>query len=213
MRDLNLLPVWYPRLRRKRRLFVMQLGVSATLVASMVGWWVWSYRQLNASRAQLVSTRDKLSEKQEEVAQLEQIVRLQGELVSKQRVMSQIGLPVEQSRVLGDLIEAMPEETWLTSINARTEERRLTAAELGLTSSRARGELPTTRRLTIRVEGLALSDADVMALFSTLSTNPVFEQVKLGGSSEVQYMGRAVRRFDMSFQIRLDVEVPKGDPT
>jgi Tfp pilus assembly protein PilN len=212
MRDLNLLPDWYPSLRRKRQMFVLQLVMSALLITAMMAWWGWSYRELTVAKGQLVNTRTELSEKQEEVAHLEQIVRLQDELVSKQSVMSQIGLPVEQSRVLGDLIEAMPGETWLTAINARTEERRVTAAELGLTSTRARGELPTTRRLSIRVEGLALSDADVMALFSTLSSNPVFEQVKLGGSSEVQYQGRAVRRFDMSFQIRLDVEAPKGDP-
>jgi Tfp pilus assembly protein PilN len=213
MRDVNLLPAWYPLLRRKRRIFAAQLALSGVVLTALLGWWGISSERLGATRGLLGDTRDQLSEKQDEVAHLQRIVGLQEQLISKHRVMSQIGLPVEQSRVLSAIIDAMPTETWLTSVNARTEERLLTAAELGITSTRVRGEAPKTRRLLIRIEGLALSDADVMTLFSSLSTNPVFENVKLGGSSEVQHLGRLVRRFDMSFQIRLDVERPKGEST
>lgn len=213
MRDVNLLPSWYPLLRRKRRRLYAQLAVSGVALLAMLGWWGLGYERLDATRGLLGATRDQLSEKQDEVAHLRRIVGLQEQLISKQRVMSQIGLPVEQSRVLGAIIDVMPADTWLTLVTARTEERLLTAAELGLTSTRVRGEAPKTRRLLIRIEGLALSDADVMTLFSTLSTNPVFEHVKLGGSSEIQHLGRLARRFDMSFQIRLDVERPKGEST
>jgi Tfp pilus assembly protein PilN len=213
MRDVNLLPSWYPLFRRKRRMFCAQVVVSGLVLFALFGWWCLGYERLQATRGLLGATRDQLSEKQDEVAQLQRIVGLQEQLISKQRVMSQIGLPVEQSRVLNAIIDAMPADTWLTLVTAKTEERLLTAAELGLASTRVRGEAPKTRRLLIRIEGIALSDADVMTLFSTLSTNPVFEHVKLGGSSEIQHLGRLVRRFDLSFQIRLDVERPKGEST
>ncbi|HQY89639.1 MAG TPA: hypothetical protein PK402_13380, partial [Tepidisphaeraceae bacterium] len=128
MRDLNFVPAWYPRALRRRRYFKLQLLGS---VIALFGVGVGSYmlfRELRADRHELIARREALDLKRKEVKQLDELLELQAQLLAKQKIVAQLGMPVETTRLVSELNQCMSESVSLTEFDIHTVERSMTVS-------------------------------------------------------------------------------------
>ncbi|HEX3355737.1 MAG TPA: PilN domain-containing protein [Tepidisphaeraceae bacterium] len=199
MRELEFLPSWYPRLRRRRRMVVIQ-GWATLMVVCGLGLWLYLAdrnterrmvdhsafeRQLDQSRADLKELNIQLNEKQ----------KLEGE----QRVMSKVGLHVEATRLLSKIDQIMPREMTLTDATFDVIEQAKPA-------DAASGNMKiteVTRKLQVHLSGVTPSDADWAGVLAKLSSVPFFQEVGLVGAHDKIDNGHLMREFQIQFVVDL----------
>lgn len=206
MREVNFLPAWYPKVVRQKQLLTAQAWGTATIV---VGGFI---ALLGAHRAGAAADRDLLSAKEraqlmvQQVHQLDEMLNLQKQLVAKQAIVSELGLPVELSRVVAEMGACAPREVTFIEIRAATVERGpQTIAER---AAAATGMRPAAeRQLELRLRGIAPTEGEVTAFWSRLMSCPSFSAVRLVNSNEKIEGDHKMREFEITFSISLD---PQG---
>ena len=202
MREVEFLPDWYLAVRRQRALLTAQTWVTAGLVVA--GLCALAVVRTHAGEA---SAALRQTERQAELAtrsvrQLDEALVLQQQLVAKQQVLSDVGLGVEANRVVAELAACAPRELCFDLIEARTEEQ----ARVATIADRARGAgAPTmSRRLLLRVTGVAPTEDAITAFWSQLMQRPYAEEVTLRNTNEDTRTDHAVRTFEVTLTIPLD---------
>src|SRR5690606_32166709 len=106
MRELEFLPAWYPQLRQRKRLMVLQGWMSLLVIAGLALWLSLINRNISADEAQLRALTADLSRTQLELHTLDDLLSLQKQLRVQDQVMAQIGLHVETTRLINALESA-----------------------------------------------------------------------------------------------------------
>jgi len=198
MREMEFLPDWYPQLRRRRRMVMLQLWATL-LVAFGFALWMLLARE-NVSRrlsdrafvaAQLDQSRADLTALN---AQLKEKDRLQGE----EKVVSKIGVHVEASRLLAKLDQLMPREMTLTEADFDTIE-----SVQRVDGSADSKQTEIARKMMVKMSGVTPSDADWASVLAKLSSVPYFQDVRLVSAHDRVENGHLMRQFEVSFVVDL----------
>ena len=113
-----------------------------------------------------------------------------------------IALPLEISRVLATVINAMPETATLDRIDLHAGVVRSGRSARGRTHGETDGPVP--RALGGELSGLALTDHEVAEFVNNLIDIGLFQQVSLDFSRSRSVRGKSARGFRISFHTDLD---------
>ena len=203
MPDLDFLPDWYPKSRRRKRLVLLQ-GYMTLLLAGGLGAWLFlAHRNAQVASRALANIEMQVSQTHQELHQLEEQVALKNQLLVQRQIVEKLGLPVELSRLLYALDQNLPTQMSLTDLAFDTQEQLKTAG----TPAAARGVRQgdgIDRRLRVKLEGVAPTDTDVANFLAGLARVSFFDDVALSSTRDLNQGGRVMREFEVTFSIGLN---------
>ena len=202
MREVEFLPAWYPQVRRRRRIVVLQAWMTLIVVCALAGWMILAGRNIRAAEARLVRVERELNASRGELKTLEQLMTYSKKLGEQAQVLSKVGSHAEAARLLATLDEVMPKSTALLELSLLTEEKQ----PVTLVAARAAQERDSTveRRLNVKVTGVAPTDVEVAEFLTRLTGKPFFEDVRMTGSKPRLDNGRIMREFEVYFSMNLN---------
>ncbi len=198
MREVEFLPDWYPRLRRRRRSVTTQAWSTLAISAILGIWILMSQRHVSAKQRELVEISSSLTQSVVEVERLKQLVELHNQLKGQDKIFGIIGRPIEMTRILTTLDELMPADMGLLDLAVMTEEVK--AETLAAKAQQERG---TNRRVKMRMQGVAPTDSDLASFLAKLTAKPFFSNVAVTYSRPRQEDGHAMREFEVTFALDL----------
>lgn len=201
MREVDFLPDWYPAVRRQRSVLRVQVYASAAVVLAGVAALTVSYHQCEAAQRQLNQTNERAEQAVKEVHQLDEMLSLQNQLKTKRQIVSELGLPVELSRVMSEFNQCLPREVSFTDVDIKTVENTVDSI-----AERAKneGKKSVTRRFEMALKGVAPTESEVTAFWSRLIQRPYFTEVRLVNSVERTSGEHRWRYFEITLAIPLD---------
>lgn len=201
MREVDFLPSWYGAVRRQRAMLRTQAIVSGCIVFAGIIGLLFSYRQCAAAEQVLTHTNQEAAQAVKQVHQLDDLLSLQKQLEGKKRIASELGLPVELSRVISELNDCLPREASFTETEFQSTE---TTPQTISDRAKRGGDRATTRRLQLRLQGIAPTESEVTAFWSRLIQRPFFTEVRLVNSVERRNGEHRWRSFEVTLAIPLD---------
>jgi Tfp pilus assembly protein PilN len=205
MRELELLPDWYPLAQRQRHWLRLQVQILLLVVAALAVWLVLARQNIAEARDSLALLDGQLRQVRSELKLLDEQTVLLKRLQVQQEVESRLGLPVEMTRLVSSIDAAMPEEMALVRVEVSTDQTARSVAELAQSArkGRAQAEMPRDRHLVVRVVGVAPTDAEVTTFFSRLTENTAFQQVRMNYARDRQSVGLSMREVEIEFRVPL----------
>lgn len=202
MREVEFLPRWYPQVRRRRRLVVLQAWMTVVVLVGLGLWIMQSGRNVRREEATLRTRETELSASRSELKVVEELMTLRKKLVEQSKVLSKVGSHAEAARLLATLDEVMPRSAALLELSMVTEETH----PVTLAGARAAQEKDRAvdRRLKVRMSGVAPTDVEVAEFLTKLTGKPFFEDVRMTGSKPRLDNGRIMREFEVHFSMNLN---------
>ena len=204
MREIDFLPEWYPRARRRRRALAAQLYATLLAAAGIGVWLLIARGTAKSAEASLSNLDAELAGARVQLDQLNQLRGLKAQLVDQERLLTELGLPVDAARLLNELDRCLTPRMALSSVTAQVEEK---LRPLEATASAGFGKKPPQpidRRLRVAVIGVAPTDIDVATFFAALNGVPFFERANIRRSEEKIRDNRRMREFEVEFSIDLN---------
>jgi hypothetical protein len=202
MRELEFLPPWYPQLRRRRRMVVIQAWLTLVTALSLALWFSLARSNVMAKEARLDTLNRDLSQTHSELRQLDELLDMKKQLQVQQEVMSKIGMHVEVTRMVSELDRLMPKEMSLLELKlTTTEEPRKVDTVAALTQIK---DQPMDRRLQVHLWGVAPSDLDLATFYGRLNDVPFFDRVAIIESADFADGGHVMRKFEITFSMNLN---------
>jgi Tfp pilus assembly protein PilN len=200
VRELEFLPAWYPTLRQRRRHVVMQAWLSVAAVVALVMWVVLSQRNVRAAEFGLNNLQNQLSQANEKVKQLGELQALKRQMSQQAQVVSQLGPHVPTARLLDALDDMMPKDMAILDLELGTEEQMRSPNQ---PPGVAGGPGMVTRRLRIRLHGVAPSDVELGYFMDRIAGIPKASDVLMTSKDRVEN-GHQMCDFEVTFVIDLN---------
>jgi Fimbrial assembly protein (PilN) len=207
MREVEFLPTWYPQVRLRRRIVLLQAWMVLVVIAGLALWTTLAQRNVHQAQATLLRVDAQLAHSRNELKTLEELMTLGKKLGEQAQVLAKVGSHVEAARLLATLDEVMPKSTALLELSFLTEEK----APLTLAAARAAQEKDRSveRKVNVKITGVAPTDVEVAEFLTRLTGKPFFEDVRMTGSKPRLDNGHVMREFEVSFSMNLNAE-PTG---
>lgn len=124
-------------------------------------------------------------------------------LLDKADKAARLMVPLPRSRILAEVVRAVPEGTALLELSISSDVVRVVEAAKGkVRRSRSRRTAAKVKEYTVtklRLIGLAPRDIEVAMLIAALSNSPYFDQVELPLSEDHTTPDSVLRRFEVQF--------------
>jgi hypothetical protein len=218
--EVDFLPAWYGQVRRRQRRVVLQGWVAVVLALGLGLWMFLSQRNVELVEAALSVVTEQLSETDQDLAKLEDLLVLQRQWRRQDQVISQLGMHVESSRMLGLLSSTMPSDMALIDLTIQVEERETPAVRPAINLSAARaaqeqgkwddegrmnGETrQRNRRMKVVLLGVAPTGVDLARFLTRLGDTPFLEQVSMKHLRDRTERGHIMREFEVTFWVSLN---------
>jgi Tfp pilus assembly protein PilN len=207
VRELEFLPSWYGVARRRRIALIAQAWATACLVLVLLAWTgVARFRVLTA-RNDLGNLRAQMAKTQADLNKLDAMNALKRRWSEQGEVLSKLGVSVESTRLMGLIAQATPESVALIGLSLQTEEK--TEAVKTVSAAKSLKDPTVNRKLRVRVQGVAPSDAEVADFMAKLAAVVFLEDVSMNYTKDSDQGGRAVREFEVTFA--LDLNAPQNN--
>jgi hypothetical protein len=209
MRELEFLPDWYPRVRKRKRMVALQTWVTLTMMCGLGLWMLLVQRNVHAREVEVESLRTDLDKSESDLARLEDLLQLQRQLGQQDQIFLKIGRPVATTRIITTLEQMMPTDMALLDLQVETEEPNrasnngYTNMNGGLAARAAREKEQESPKLRFRMHGVAPTDTDLGEFLHKLTGRPFFKNVELLYSHERQDRGHVMREFELTFNMEL----------
>jgi Tfp pilus assembly protein PilN len=197
MRELEFMPAWYPQMRRRRRMVVIQAWATFMVIFALGTWAYLARQNVNNRQAFHDDVARQLDQSRAELKELNAQLAEKDKLEAQQKILSKLGLHVEASRMLDRIASLMPREMSLTEATFDTLEQTRQR------DNRSDSPPEVTRKLQVRVVGLTPSDADWAGVLAKLSAVPYFQDVRLVGAKDRNGDAHLMREFEVSFVVDL----------
>ena len=204
MPELEFLPSWYPQARRRRRLLLIQAWGTLLVLVAVGAWTALARHNVAHAAKSLVVVDRQLAQSELELVQLQEQLRLKGQLELQRQIVSRLGLPLETSRLLHTLDGLMPKEMSLVELNVDTDEHVARAAMAVRQVQQSAGAIEMDRRLNVRLVGVAPSDLDLANFLASLTGVPFFDNVTTTYSKDKTQGGHVLREFEVTFSLNLN---------
>jgi hypothetical protein len=197
MRELEFLPAWYPRLRRKRRVLLVEAWLAVTIVAGLGLWLILSAHNVIARETLLTVREKQLTQSNYELQKLAELESLKRQMSDQATLMTRLGPNVPMGRLMDTLEQALPKGMALLDVTVDFEKgMRQAAAPRGAVAQ-------SDPMYQVSIHGVSPSDAE-LGEFMTGLAKAIPHWV--GGSmseTDVRQAGHQMRDFTFSFSIRL----------
>ena len=212
MRELEFLPDWYPKVRKRKRQVALQAWVTIILMCGLGLWMLLVQRNVHAREIEVESLRKDLDQSETELARLEDLLQLQRQLGQQDQIFLKIGRPVETTKLITTLEQMMPTDMALLDLTVETEEPNRSggggssysnSSSGGLAARAAREKELETPKLRFRMHGVAPTDTDLGEFLHKLTGKSFFKDVELLYSHERQDRGHVMREFELTFMMEL----------
>jgi Tfp pilus assembly protein PilN len=209
MREVEFLPDWYPKVRKRKRMVALQAWVTLTLMVGLGLWMLLVQRNVHARELELDGLRHDLTQSETELARLEELLQLQRQLGQQDQIFNKIGRPIETTKLITTLEQMMPADMALLELWVDSEEPNRGGGgggagySGGLAGRAAREKEQESPRLRFRLHGVAPSDTDLGEFLHKLTGRPFFKNVELLYSHERQDRGHVMREFQLTFVMEL----------
>lgn len=211
MREVEFLPEWYPKVRKRKRMVALQAWVTLTLMCGLGLWMLLVQRNVHAREIELDALRSDLTQSETELARLEELLQLQRQLGQQDQIFNKIGRPIETTKVITTLEQMMPSDMALLDLSLDTEEPirgsggggAVGYSGGGLAARAAREKEQEVPKLRFRMRGVAPTDTDLGEFLHKLTGRPFFKNVELLYSHERQDRGHVMREFELTFVMEL----------
>jgi Tfp pilus assembly protein PilN len=204
MHEVEFLPPWYSALRRRKCAIIVQATASAAillvLTAAVFGrqWEIHRRQQVVAQYDQQIHQADL------QLSKLEGVLAVQQRLRQQERVIGQLGIDMQATRLLSALQDAMPRKMSLTGLSLETQEQSRLPVGQGATPS------PLDRWLIVRLQGVAPTDVEVAMLLDSLSRLKFLDSVGMTYIRDRTEATHAMRDFELRFRLNLNTPVEGG---
>ena len=198
MRDLEFLPDWYPKLRRRKRAVAFQAWITLGIIAFLGLWMLLTQRDVRAREAELSDVSRNLTRSVAEVERLKMLEKLKDQYAAQDTVFARIGRPIEMTRLLTTLEELMPASMSMLDLNVATEENKVDSM-----AARTQQQKGTNRRMKMKLQGVAPTDGDLAAFLAKLTAKPFFTEVAVVYSKPRISDGHTMREFEVNFTLDL----------
>jgi Tfp pilus assembly protein PilN len=203
MRELEFLPDWYPQIRRRKRMAILQGYMVLVMVGGLGLWTLLVERNLSAATASVSAVDDQLTHAQRQVKKLDEAIARQGQLRQAAAAMHGLGGYVEATRIISNaLAEVMPPDMGLLDLALQTEET-FPSGGGGLAAARALQEQQTDRSLRVKLTGVVPTDVDLATFLAKLGNLKFIEQVAMTFSRDRIDGGHLMREFEVTFSVSL----------
>lgn len=199
MRELEFLPTWYPRLRRRQQFLKLQGAITVALVVLLGGWMINARAGVSKQTQARAALDNELSKSSAELALLNEQVDLKGQLQKQKEIMDRVGKHVESSRLISLLSDSLTKQMAVLELKFSTIE----SAPRVNRDPTIREEAPPERRLQVSVVGVAPSDLDISEFLDRLSKVRFCESVQLLEANDMAKDGHLLRRFEVVFSVNL----------
>jgi hypothetical protein len=217
MREVEFLPEWYPRVRQRRRMVVMQTWASLALICALGVWMLLVQRNVHAREVELSSLRTDLNQSEAEVSRLEELLQLQQQLGRQDQIFLKIGRPIESTKIITTLEQLMPRDMALLDMTVEKDEtvtrsanalaaRAARPPQAGSAAAAAAAEI----KIRLRLHGVAPNDMDLAEFLAKLTTKPFFKQTELIYTRERQDSGHVMREFEVSVVMNITPAIAGG---
>jgi len=204
VREIEGLPSWYLTVRRRKLAVTVQAWATVVLAMVLLIWTgVARFRVLNA-RNELAALRRDMNKTQLELTRLDSMTQIKRRWSEQGEVLSKIGVSVESTRLLGLIAQSTPESISLIGMSLQTEEK-IDATKTLINARATRDKEPAMdRKLRVRLQGVAPSNAEVADMMTRLAANNFLEDVSMGYTKDSDQSGRLVREFEVTFALDLN---------
>lgn len=204
MRELEFLPSWYSVVRRRKMAVVIQAWATVGLALTLLVWMAIAQFRVLSARSELSTLRKDMAKTQEDLNRLDSMTQIKRRWSEQGEVLSKIGVSVESTRLLGLIAQSTPESISLIGMNLTTEEK-IDAAKTLVNARASRDKEPAIdRKLRVRLQGVAPSNAEVADMMTRLASTNFLEDVSMGYTKDSDQSGRLVREFEVTFALDLD---------
>jgi Tfp pilus assembly protein PilN len=204
MRELEFLPDWYPRIRRRKRFVVLHGWLTVVVAVGLCLWMLLARRNVQHAQAALNSISSEMVQTQSEQRQLDEQLAIKKELLVKEQIVAQLGFPMEMSRLLRALDSVMPKEMSLLEASFETQEQLVGPSGPAAARATPETEPAVDRKLKVRLVGVSPTDVDLANFLAGLNSYSFFKQVSLGKASDKSDSGHLMREFEVTFLIDLN---------
>jgi hypothetical protein len=195
MRELEFLPGWYPTLRAKRRLLVVEAWLAIFIVVMLGIWMIFSAHSVMAQESLLNARQKQLNQSNYELQKLTELKSLQ-QMMSKQAdLMSKLGPDVPMGRLIETIGEMLPKGMALVDVSVQFPDES--------PSQTTRAGAAAERIMVVELHGVAPSDVELGTFMWNLSKIPNYSGSPKMSSSDVHQNGHLMRDFQLSFGIKL----------
>ena len=217
MRELEFLPDWYPKVRKRKRVVALQAWMTLTVMCGLGLWMLLVQRNVQAREVEVDYLHKQLDQSETELARLEDLLQLQRQLGQQDQIFLKIGRPVETTKLITTLEQMMPTDMALLDLSVETDEPNRSpsystnyntysaagGAGSGLAARAPRETEQETPKLRFRMHGVAPTDTDLGEFLHKLTGKPFFKDVELLYSHERQDRGHVMREFEITFMMDL----------
>jgi Tfp pilus assembly protein PilN len=208
MQVINFVPQDYIKRKRARKANML-CGMLAAVVVVALGIALMLTGATGDEIEQMQSTaQSRLSEAAADVARWKKMQSDRQALLERAERSAELMNPLPHSRIVAEVVSALPSSSALTELHVLDQKVRVieaAAPPAGAAGRRGRQPAQVVRERVetrLRVIGIAPTDVEVARVMAGLSGSALFEKVELAYSEDQVVSGRAVRKFEVSMQLR-----------
>jgi Tfp pilus assembly protein PilN len=200
MRELEFLPVWYPKVRRQRHRVVLQLWLTGAVFFGLGLWMVLSERNVRGAESTIHMLQGQVTQADDQLRKLGELESLKRQLSQQAEVVLTLGPHISTSRIIDILDETMPPGMALLDLTVDTQLQERAAPALAVASGKA---APLSRHVIISLHGVTPNDADLGDFVARLSNVPHFSDTAPVYSKDRIESGHLMREFQVHCTIDL----------
>jgi Tfp pilus assembly protein PilN len=204
MRELEFLPGWYVRLRKRRRAVFLQLWMTFALAGGAGLWIGLVARNVREASAALTELKGRMKETDAQLEQMDRLENLRRQLRQQAEILASLGDHVDATRLMARLNDALPGNVSLLAIGLEVEERPIqVGGAVRLTGNGDPAKVAMERRLKVRVQGVAPTDLELSVFLTELNKTAFFEEVAPAYAKDRKESGHILREFEVNFFVDL----------
>jgi Tfp pilus assembly protein PilN len=199
MRELEFLPDWYPTLRRKRRVLLIEGWLTIAIVGVLGIWLILSAHNVIA-RESLLHLQDKqLTQSSAELQKLAELQSLERQMDDQYKLMSHLGPNVPMGRLMDTLEQSLPPGVALLDVSVNFQKGvKLQSGRQGTTTT-------SDPQYVIEIHGVSPGDAELGNFMTRLARNvPQYVGGSMMGERDIRQDNHLMRDFNFSFAIRMN---------
>lgn len=204
MRDMEFLPKWYPRLQKRKRWVVLQTWMMVLLAVGLGLWSLLAGRNIRQAQGTVQMLDSQLDESRQQLNKLDDLLALQKQWQRQYQMLQALSPHVEASRLLAKLQQLMPPEMSLLEANIDVSDPANDRPDMQFGRRNDRAAQVRSRKVNVRLLGVAPTDVDIANFLAKLSEVPYFEEVSMAYARDRSDNGHTMRQFEVTFSIRID---------
>jgi Tfp pilus assembly protein PilN len=203
VREMEFIPAWYPTLRRRRRLVIINAWIAAGFVVALGGWMLLAERNIRGAQASLDLLHGELKQTDTQLQRLSELQSLNQQMQQQAQVVARLGPHVPTARIVNILEDVMPPEMALLDFSSQQETQVKAQTAVAIAAGM---QAPVVHRVRFRIHGVSPTDVDLGDFLARLAAIPYFSDINMTYSRDRSDSGHMMREFEVTFELTLDGE-------